>query len=359
MTTAKLTPDQVQIEAEASAWIVQLDGAEPSAADIEAFKEWLARSPAHRDAFKYLSTVWDDLNVLAELAVPRKTEVQKGRTEHSLLTQWVGMAAAIAAVSLLSVSAWYFVGQSSKVPQSVVESSPVVMPVRSGNFVTEVGQLRTIQLTDGSRIVLNTDSELIIDLNPAARNIYLVRGEALFSVNKDPSREFRVHAGGGLVRAIGTEFSVYLRQDNNVAVAVSDGVVELAVVSKAKNVAPEPDEEAPARPTLTRVSAGQIAVFGRDLESLQSVGIDAVSRQLSWRSGMLRFDGVALPDVVASISRYTNTNIIIASPALNDLRIGGYFKVGETAAMLEALESGFGVRVERIDAETVRLVEAP
>jgi transmembrane sensor len=233
------------------------------------------------------------------------------------------------------------------------------MPVRSGNFETEIGQLRTIQLTDGSRIVLNTDSELIVDFNPAARNIYLVRGEALFSVNKDPSREFRVYAGGGLVKAIGTEFSVYLKQENMVSVAVSDGIVELAVVSQDNTVAPEPDHEATARPALARVSAGQVAVFGRDLKSLQSVGKDAVSRQLSWRSGMLRFDGAALPDVVADISRYTNTKIIIASPALNDLRIGGHFKVGETAAMLEALESGFGVRVERVDAETVRLVETP
>jgi transmembrane sensor len=160
MTTAILTPDQEQIEAEASAWIVQLDGAEPSAADIEALQEWLARSPAHRNAFQRLSAVWDDLNVLTELAVPRKTEVQKGRSEHSLLPQWVGMAAAIAALGILSVSAWYFVGESSKAPQSVGESSLEVMPVRSGNFETEIGQLRTIQLTDGSRIVLNTDSEL-------------------------------------------------------------------------------------------------------------------------------------------------------------------------------------------------------
>lgn len=70
---------------------------------------------------------------------------------------------------------------------------------------------------------------------------------------------------------------------------------------------------------------------------------------------MLAFTGQALPDVVAEMSRYTNISIDASDPALRELRVVAYFKVGEVEPMLEAFESGLGVRVERIDARRVRL----
>ena len=59
--------------------------------------------------------------------------------------------------------------------------------------------------------------------------------------------------------------------------------------------------------------------------------------------------------MVADVSRYTDMDIEIADPALNDLRVAGNFKAGEVEAMLEALQTGFGVRVERTGDKRVRL----
>jgi transmembrane sensor len=73
---------------------------------------------------------------------------------------------------------------------------------------------------------------------------------------------------------------------------------------------------------------------------------------------MLVFNGETLPNVVADVSRYTDVQIEIADPTLNNLKVGGYFKVGEIDPMLEALESSFGVRVERVDDKHVRLSAA-
>ncbi len=59
-------PNARQIEAEACAWIAQLDGGEPSQEDLDAFREWVHRSPRHQDEIKRLSAIWGDLNVLTE-----------------------------------------------------------------------------------------------------------------------------------------------------------------------------------------------------------------------------------------------------------------------------------------------------
>ena len=112
---------------------------------------------------------------------------------------------------------------------------------------------------------------------------------------------------------------------------------------------------------LAVVRAGQSAVFDQVVESVQSIetiGAAEISRKLSWQEGLLRFSGDPLADVVREISRYTSLSIVITDPKLRDLRIGGFFEVGETGKMLEALERGFGVRVEYVDDNLVHLSRA-
>jgi transmembrane sensor len=142
---------------------------------------------------------------------------------------------------------------------------------------------------------------------------------------------------------------------DNVSVTVEKGEVELATVS-ARDLAQRDNETNVARVApLVKLKAGQIATFGRDIKSIQSVERAEIVRQLSWRNGMLRFDGEPLSEVVLEVDRYTTQKIVILDPALRDLRIGGYFKVGETDAMFEALEASFGIHVERINESLVHL----
>ena len=76
------------------------------------------------------------------------------------------------------------------------------------------------------------------------------------------------------------------------------------------------------------------------------------------RQGIVRqaFAGDPLSSVVADISRYTDIQFDFASSDLADMRVGGVFGLGEVDDMLEALETNFGVRAERIDDKHVRIV---
>jgi transmembrane sensor len=55
------------------------------------------------------------------------------------------------------------------------------------------------------------------------------------------------------------------------------------------------------------------------------------------------------------VSRYTPVNIVISDPSIRQIAIGGYFKAGDNEAMFEALETSFGVRVDRVNDGLVYL----
>jgi len=93
-------------------------------------------------------------------------------------------------------------------------------------------RVHRIQLSDGSRIDLNTDTELSIQYTWTARSVKLERGEALFSVVHNPEKPFEVIAAGGRIQDIGTRFNIY-RQADRVSVTVLEGEVSVAAKQNA------------------------------------------------------------------------------------------------------------------------------
>jgi transmembrane sensor len=348
-------PDRATIAAEASAWIAQMDGIEPSPEDLAALREWMNRSAQHRAEIERLSALWNDLNVLTLLAVPLP-----GRSEK-LFRRRVGHPAAVAAAAcivVLGIAAGVWQWRLGGVVQLVTGSGSDGIAPHTIAYSTVIGQQRTIDLADGSLLTLNTDSHVTIDFDGDKRKVRLLRGEALFEVAQEPGRPFLVYAGRGLVRAVGTAFSVYLKGENSVSVTVAEGKVELSAVPglDPQSSAAEFESRPPA--PLVKIEAGQSATFGQRVESVQSLARVELERQLAWREGMLRFHGEALSHAIGEVGRYTTQKIVILDPALRDLRIGGHFKVGETEAMFEALETSFGVHVERISEDLIYLSSA-
>jgi transmembrane sensor len=201
-----------------------------------------------------------------------------------------------------------------------------------------------------------------------------VKGEAHFNVEHDANRPFEVLAGHRVVKAIGTAFSVY-RSHDKIEVMVSEGKVELAIVELAMQEQEKASPFAPAGQTKVNTSAnspahGKMKVIA-SLQAGQSVSLPSnavtlstpvkehavgeLARKLSWLDGKLVFAGESLEEVVAEVSRHTSVVIEVADPNLRKLRIGGQFKAGETDALFDVLESGFGVKITRLSNNRVRL----
>ena len=107
---------------------------------------------------------------------------------------------------------------------------------------------------------------------------------------------------------------------------------------------------------LTTIKAGQDAEYGSDsIHMVQTVNPEIIERKTSWQHGMLMFEGETLAKVIEEISRYSTTKIIISDPKIRDLRIGGYFRVGEVDALLATLEKSFSINVVRVNDNLIYL----
>lgn len=325
-------PERKSLRAQACDWIARLDRGELSSEEHAAFQHWVNQSPEHREEIRRLGGLWNNLDLLSTLAPgpqPVVPERQRPRLALALLSL-VGVA------SILLVLLVPLFGTSGSAPDL---------------YATQIGEQRTINLEDGSSMQLNTDSHAKVEYSGSARRIRLLKGEAFFDVAPQALRPFIVQAGTNAVRAVGTAFSVRL-EPRNIEVLVTEGRVELVAEPGQESTDAVPE---PATPVPVTIEAGHLARLVNGDESLQAVSADEMSRKLSWRQKMLAFSDEPLADVIREFNRYTNTDIVISDPAVGRIKIGGYFKAGETEALLKALESSFGIRVVRVDDEHIYL----
>ncbi|MFX8562013.1 FecR domain-containing protein, partial [Acinetobacter baumannii] len=86
-----------------------------------------------------------------------------------------------------------------------------LIPERGTAYATKVGEIRRVPLVDGSVMTINSGTELQVRIAKRAREVELAQGEACFEVAKDAHRPFVVAAGKVRAKAIGTAFSVRMR----------------------------------------------------------------------------------------------------------------------------------------------------
>ena len=348
------------VESEALAWIAQLNGDDISEKDLAAFREWVNRSPAHQKEIRELSEIWSGLNILTVMDEPiRKADkVSKQLRKNRARQHWkrrLILPASVGALALSAIFIYPLVMTSETTPSSYEASVNVPLV-----FKTAKGEHQTHTLEDGSIITLNTDSRIEVDYTNGQRNIRLLRGEALFSVAHDEQRPFLVFANDGIVRAVGTEFSVHIT-DAVMEVIVSEGSVELSTLKPTKpatSVTTKASSSATKVASLGIIRAGHTAQIKNSQASIANVSEDAIDAELSWRVGRLDFTGEGLEEAIEEYTRYSDLNMIITDPKLKDIHVGGSFPIGETDLFLRYLEVSFGIKVEKAADSRIYLSKA-
>jgi transmembrane sensor len=330
--------DRSDIEAEARAWLMRMDGGFQDRREAGEFREWLGRSPLHQEAFDRAAAAWTELDGLGRWlgldARPRNGR-QPARLRPLVLTA--------AATVILALAAWL------AVPLWRSQS------IYTADYVTSIGEQQTVSLPDGTRMELNTGTRIAVAMDRRARLVRLDAGEAWFQIAHDADRPFVVYASRLAVRAIGTAFSVRV-EGARVDLTVTEGRVEIASMQESLADTAELQlqrfDETDSRVALDE---GQHVVFNDTIELVSRWAPPEIERNLSWRDGMLIFDGDPLEEVVAEINRYAHQRIVISDSEIQDLRFGGYFRVGDISSILATLEEDFGLHVERINDDLVYL----
>jgi len=336
----------------AAEWVLRLQGGLRDNERLE-FEAWLQRDARHAAIFaemdetsRRLDRLRDTEFARADVAlagVPFLAGTVPARTRRRWLVPLsLAAAAALTIAGILSVT----------------------LPATRGNysaaFATEAGVSRTVQLPDGSVLRLNTDSAVDAAYTAAERRIHLKRGEAFFSVAKNPRRPFWVDAGAVSVRAVGTEFNVRFRTES-VEVLVKEGKVSVNP-SVASPALPETGKSEPVHPEPVHLLvAGERATVSlpvkdaRERPQVVVVTMDAqhLENALAWRQDRLEFTDTPLAEVVAEFNRYNRHQLVIGDPSLGSELFGGTFAPQRSEAFLEVLEQSFGIVAERRGDRTI------
>lgn len=368
-----------QIEDKAAEWLARQDSGTWTEHDEARLQDWLSASTAHRVAYLRLKSTWDTaarLRVLragalahaCENSVPPPGEWRRSPffgqtgaprkhvrvlTERGAVFDDPAFSAAEAAVPS---------PEHRKVSRALAAAAAaLVVAIAAGfgayrfwfsdgdHYKTAIGGFASVPMADGSRITLNTDSEIRIAVTGTERRIHLKQGEAFFEVAPDESRPFVVHAGSKRVIAVGTKFSVqHLGED--VRVLVTEGKVRVESSERRGSAAP-PE-------TVALLTAGDIARTEGSAVIVQKAPPPQVEEFLSWRQGYLRFHETALADAVAEINRYNRRKIFIEDPELAAVKISGTFRPAQYEAFVRVLQEGFGIQA-RTEEDTITLTQGP
>ncbi len=321
----------------ASAWAERLlaERALDAAAEAE-LEAWLQADPQHQAALNACLELegmidaargsdWaDDLIVATEAELA--AQEAPGRPAW-IVPAVIGMAAMLALAIALPVWTGMLGGGRA------ADSDAPVQLAALETYSTARGDRQEIALPDGSVMTLNTGSRVTTAFVAEERRVMLEAGEALFEVSHDPSRPFIVEVGGHEVRAVGTAFNVYSRDDGRTVVTVVEGLVQTRI------------ESGPASAALLRAGDQVELVPGEPAPEPARVDVVAAT---AWRQGRLVFDGRRLSEVVSEFRRYNDLDIAFADADLGELQINGSFDPSDSEAFLAALSATESLRIERV-----------
>ncbi len=195
-------------------------------------------------------------------------------------------------------------------------------------YQTARGEQRRIALADGSAITLGPLSDLTLMVGAQSRSARLNGGEALFTINHDPARPFKLLANGGVIEDVGTTFAVEIRSDR-ATVTVVDGTVKVSPRPEAASVSLKHDEQ---------------VSFSRELGPVGTVDGHA---ETDWSRGRLAYVDQSLADVVADLERYTTRDIVLADSNAGAIRYTGTIESDAIDQWAAALPHVFPISATR------------
>ena len=309
-------PDSVR--GEAAVWLSRLHSDRRTEQTEVAFREWLAASPLNRAAFERMTFAWESSSSLR--GVPSRQRSQTSEFGRAIRRVLLASAAALAICALITVGVLYAIHLKAE--------------AEAETFASAFGERRSVQLSDGSLLELNTDSRVKVSYTSHVRRISLEKGQARFQVAPHSSRPLIVRVGDHQVIALGTAFDVRWT-DGRVAIVLVEG-----------HVAVLPAEDSYTTATSSRavtLEPGEKLEFESSTFAVKStVRLD---REEAWVKGRVVFDSTRLGAAVAEINRYAPRRLTLVNPALADLRISGTFSVDDPGAFARAIAQMFSLQV--------------
>ena len=320
------------VRAEAAVWLARLHSDQRTEEMEQSFRTWLAGNAQRAVAFERMTNTWEATGGLRsrERIAAAATPVPAPRKRN---IAWATFSQALAACVILGIVITFaaqLFGLDTSGPPTRIE--------------TALGERRSLQLEDGSRVMLNTNSSVSVVYTDQRRLINLERGQARFEVAKDAARLFIVRAGGKQIVAHGTQFDVRWTEER------------LSVVLLEGSVSVLPAQQSPSRPGIG-MKPGERLSFEQPTIAVKSA--PNLAREEAWVAGRAIFEHTPLREAVAEINRYARRPLELGDPSLGELRISGTFSVDDVDAFARALAEVLSLNVEESDGAIVLRKRTP
>ncbi|HEV7308075.1 FecR family protein [Ensifer sp.] len=314
---------------EAMDWFLELK-ARPNCRDTQAaFQAWLGRSDLHARSWEAALKTWQLLGEVPPVhedlwrgARPPAAHQPSSRRAHRTASGRAARSLAIGA-TVVALAACLV----------VLVSLPSLLVWWQADHVTGTGQKSTIALADGTIIELAGGSAIATEIGASVRHVRLLKGEAFFTVARDPSRPFVVDAAGVEVSVLGTAFDV--------ALASTETTVELAhgtvAVSYSGSDHKQNFELAPGETATVAHATGAV--------TRSAIAPDEIG---GWRDGKMFVNNVTVAAAVERLQRYHAAWITIPQSGLAEKRVTGVYDLSDPDHALQALVQPFGGRVHAV-----------
>lgn len=294
------------VREQAALWFARMHHAQADHPQRAQFEAWLAADAHHAHEYRALAGLWGDLSCTAHTealaqAMEHQRRKRRRRLQGGVLTLLLTLGSALG---------WH-----------LHRNGPLEMDLQTG-----IAELRQQRLRDGSELTLDADTHLHVQYDAGQRSVQLLRGEAIFSVARQPERPFVIDSGQVRVRVLGTRFVVN-RLADRVRISVDHGLVQVDSLAGPKG--------------QLLLEAGQVAELGAD-GRLHRLLIPA-SNAFTFQSGSLVFDQADLTEVAASLSRYLPSPVT-AAPGQSP-RISAVVQRADAQSFLQSLPQVVPVRL--------------
>jgi transmembrane sensor len=299
----------------ADEWVVALNDNPADGVLRQRHNQWLEQNDGNRCDWNETLRVWQmlDQTVPAHVeawdrqdnTVVRLSERRPARRRFALAIAAAAIAAALAIAFL-----------------------PGTIRQLGADVATASGEIRTVDLPDGSRLQLSPQSAVAFSFDGGRRQVELLRGEAWFDVVPVADQTFRVIAGDVKVTVLGTGFEIR-RDGRDVSVAVEHGRVQV--------------ESATASQIL---GAGDVLRLGDDGQPTAETISPALIA--SWRSGQLVAKDQTIREAAIVLNRYFDGWIVVADDELGRQPLTGVYSLSSPRASLAAIARVQGATVREI-----------
>jgi len=338
MNSTPSDPADQRARREAAAWLTKHDRG-LTAAEQDEFFQWLAADPRHGAWFARHREGWTRLDAIADWRPEHGTEPNPDvLAKPAVRPRWLRPAILTAMAATLALA-------GGALWQRTAATPPATTVARA-----EIGGYERRVLDDGSVAELNRDAEIEVNYTAGERRVVLRRGEAHFTVEKNPARPFVVHARGVAVRAVGTAFNVRL-DSSSVEVLVTEGKVQVAPPPALAAASPA---AAPASPLVAAGERATVPLAAHATPHVVRTTAAELARLRAWQPQLLDFASTPLADVLAELNRRNRVQLVLADPSRARVPIVASIRSDNLEGFVSLVASAAGLQAEhRGDYEIV------